>query len=97
MQPQADIASQLRTEEASQFYPLMVITEHRSREILTGTETRFPHSFCTISITCFKGSVLTLFVPVNGWSRIYIRNKINVIVTVISSIIMYFSFMLFIP
>src|SRR5438034_10278753 len=35
VQSQSDIASQLQTEEASQFYPLMVITEHRCTETLT--------------------------------------------------------------
>ena len=56
-----------------------------------------PHPFCIISITCFKGSALTLLVPVNGWSSIYIKNKINVIVTVSAVVIMYCALMFFIP
>src|SRR5207249_1643240 len=58
---------------------------------------RCRHSFCTISITCFNGSALTLLVPVKGWSRTYIKNKINVIVTVSAAVIMYCALMFFIP
>ena len=28
-----------------------------------------PYPFCITAITCFKGSVLTLLVPVKGWLR----------------------------
>src|SRR2546427_7235814 len=57
----------------------------------------FVHPFCSISITCFKGSTLTLLVPVKGWSRTYIKNKIIVIVTVSAAVIMYCALMFFIP
>ena len=48
-------------------------------------------------MTCFKGSELTLLVPVKGWSRTYIKNRINVIVTVSDVAIRYCALMFFIP
>ena len=69
------------------------------RSSMSGQEVHksFVHSFCSISITCFKGSTLTLLVPVKGWSRTYIKNKINVIVTVSVAVSMYCVLMFFIP
>src|SRR6266516_3507281 len=54
-------------------------------------------SLCRMFITCFQGSALTLVVPVNGWSRIYIKTKINVRVTVSAAVMRYCDLMFFIP